>query len=374
MGATVNSATMSLYVNGVKTSATVGAYELIESWDENEATWLDRELSTAWSTPGGTFNPTEIDSTPVLGGGRAYWNISTAVTAWVNGDTNNGILLNTINSGTNEVKFESSDGSSPKLPELEICYAVDGTLTPTSTPEPTSTPAPTNTPAPTATPSPLVCGMFDASADSYMIEDNPNYNKGTDSELRIKTEAGKEKRSIVYFDVSSIPAGSTVQSADFSLWVKDVSNGPVNTSIYGLIENWVESEVNWNDRDQNSNIAWTAAGGTYAVPAIDSRSLSQKDVRETWDITPLAADWVSGSDNNGILLSAPTGVKREVKFSSRDEGDNDKHPQLEICYLSPGSAMTQPDSAPGMVVTVAPAVFGVFGIAAVPWLRKRRQN
>ena len=110
------------------------------------------------------------------------------------------------------------------------------------------------------------------------------------------------------------------------------------------------------------------------MPAIDNSVIADKDIRVHWDAASLASDWVSGSDNNGMLLSAPTGIKREVKFSSHDEGDNDKHPQLEICYLSPGSAMTQPDSAPGMVVTVAPAVFGVFGIAAVPWLRKRRQN
>lgn len=233
--------------------------------------------------------------------------------------------------GTGTRTAEAFEGTT--APRLIIDFAT--TPVPTNTPGPTNTPAPTSTPitpSPTPTVDPNVCVTLIADADSYINQDKNDENKGTDDELRTKTQSDKLTRPVLQFDVSAIPSGATISDATLSLWVTDVKNNGSSVSAYLLDQSWTETGVTWNDRNKNSNLAWTNAGGTYST-LIDTQSIGDPENRwVTWDVDAAVTAWVNGS-NNGLILVAPVnGNRPELKFSSREE--NGEQPRLAICYTT----------------------------------------
>lgn len=214
--------------------------------------------------------------------------------------------------------------------------------------------------------------------DSYLDEDKTGDNKGDAGDMRIKTQVDKDRRSVVWFDISPLPAGVTVNSATMSLYVEAEKNLPVTVSAFPLTESWVEYEVTWLDRDKNANLPWSTPGGTFTMTALDSVSIVEKNLFYDWDVTTAAAEWVSGTaTNNGFILTAPTGGNSEVKFSTIDDGSSARHPRLEICYQTTVAAndSAETDTAANPPLTLfTPAVAGVTLLGIVPLLSRRKAS
>jgi PKD repeat protein len=166
--------------------------------------------------------------------------------------------------------------------------------------------------------------------------------------------ASLSRRGLVQFNVSSIPANSTVSSATMSLTADTPAlTGPQTITVHRLTSAWTEGNAaatgssalaaagvgaatsnggaTWNNRSFSN--AWSTAGGDFAA---SSGSFSVDDVG-TYNSTSLATDvqaWVNGTTNNGWLLRGTEASAFTVKrFRTREAITG--APTLTVVYTRP---------------------------------------
>jgi hypothetical protein len=160
------------------------------------------------------------------------------------------------------------------------------------------------------------------------------------------------QRSLLQFDLSSIPANQTIAFASLTVYRDStIWNGGDNglpTNVYRVTTPWVNTEATWNSA--SSGVPWTNAGGDYVgttgMQAMDpyaSNMLNINFIGTTGDtgeggiyplyfvVTNLVTEWYTGvNPNNGLLMEAPAG--NELHFRA-DRGSNpDLYPRLIIIY------------------------------------------
>ena len=127
-GATITGATLQLEATSNTGAFDINVYEVTEAWVEGSgngtadaASWDARQPFVAWSTPGGTYDPTIIATLNTSLIGQHSWDITSLVTAWYGGSTvNNGIIIGSPDGGGDVVTYDSSEGATP--PTLVITY------------------------------------------------------------------------------------------------------------------------------------------------------------------------------------------------------------------------------------------------------------
>ena len=152
-------------------------------------------------------------------------------------------------------------------------------------------------------------------------------------------------RGLVKFDISSIPAGSTINSAVLTLtFVSDSSDNARTLSVYRVKRAWVVTQATWNIYSTGNN--WTSAGcsdttddreatdiGTVAVPA--SPTLDT-EYAITLTASQVQQMLTGGSfTNNGFLLKVDTENNDELDYYSTDDPATTKRPKLVVDYTEP---------------------------------------
>jgi len=152
------------------------------------------------------------------------------------------------------------------------------------------------------------------------------------------------RRGLLRFDLSTIPAGSTITSATLQLTVGKVpASGQVNSTfdLFRLLANWNEGtkggnngsaaspgEATWNDR-MRGMASWATPGAKSDAAGTASASAavtSADNARYSWSGSNLAADvqlWVDNPSQNfgWLLTSRAEGSRRSVRgFASRESG------------------------------------------------------
>ncbi len=195
------------------------------------------------------------------------------------------------------------------------------------------------TPTATATATPLSGTAFGATQDSWILQASPNQNKGKDGNLHAQGLSGKLRRTLVQFDLSSIPPSSCVSSAMLRLTLTKV---PATSRIYNVhrvLASWTagtgvtNSGVTWNWRD--GVLPWDTAGGDFAAaPTAATPTGRIKGVTLQWNVTADVAAFVAGTAvNNGWLIrDANEGTGGEFAFASRENGAAAKRPQLVVSF------------------------------------------
>lgn len=135
-GSVVKSASLRLYFGSLQVNAksaskttknlTLNVHAVTKSWNELEATWKKRIISSNWTTQGGDYRSTSVtsmtlskNSTP---GTWLEFDVTPLVQEWVDGVTaNNGLILETPTSSTEELIFSSREAAS-NPPELVVTY------------------------------------------------------------------------------------------------------------------------------------------------------------------------------------------------------------------------------------------------------------
>ena len=133
-GSSINSATFYMYENTVGSSGlTLRCYQLTENWTSGYACWNNRDNATAWTTAGGTFNPTELGNYTYqdTNGAEASYTATSTIQDWWNTPANNDGLLvkNDAESGQpfNNCGFYTVDtGYNNYRPKLVIDYTATG--------------------------------------------------------------------------------------------------------------------------------------------------------------------------------------------------------------------------------------------------------
>jgi len=163
------------------------------------------------------------------------------------------------------------------------------------------------------------------SADTWVYASSPDSNYGTSTLIDVWGGAGtaQRKRSFLKFSLSSIPAGSTIDSA--TLYLKDGSGAWINVGVYGSDNiSWQENIVTWNNQPVLDNVLQ------------DNRWV--QDGWYSWNVT----NWISTKWNVGQTVVS-VGLKSmtentytgdEAMFYSKEISDGSLRPILHITFTT----------------------------------------
>lgn len=196
-----------------------------------------------------------------------------------------------------------------------------------------------------------------AGKDAVMLSSLEANNRGIDPYCYVGESANATDaiyRSLIQFDLSSIPATAKVQSATLTLWrTFDRSTNARVMSIYRLKRAWVEGTKNnaapadgatWVTYDGVNS--WGFAGcsnttsdreaasiGTYNAPAgTNAGAITAVEVNITLTASKVQ-DWIDGTlTNNGMLLQMATETNDMWGFDSSDSANTTQRPRLTVVY------------------------------------------
>lgn len=159
---------------------------------------------------------------------------------------------------------------------------------------------------------------FNASADTYLKQSDPNRNFGTDTELRIEP-GGNIRAGVIQFNqnqlLAAIGPSSTILSAKLQMTI--VGNGGGwgsggEIDLSRLTRNWTENGATWNcpvDTDTaNSNLdcpsgTWSIAGPTFP-----------------FNITPIATSSINNMSSGVISFDVTNDVQSFIRGINPNDG------------------------------------------------------
>lgn len=184
-----------------------------------------------------------------------------------------------------------------------------------------------------------------AAADNYIQDNLPNQNNGSNTGINVGEWNGgaARNRTLIKFDLTSIPPGARVRTATLSLYqYTEASSNDRTLRVYRQKRQWVESQSTWNIYSTGNN--WQTAGGFGVDDCeqtdIGSRAFGSAEANgwKDWALDPGAIEaMISGSfENNGFLMRADTEVNDEYRFRSSDyTTDALLRPKLTIDWEEP---------------------------------------
>ena len=179
-----------------------------------------------------------------------------------------------------------------------------------------------------------------STADSYMDKWSSNSNFGDDTKLSVQSWfTSYHHRSMVRFDLSEIPQGSTIHDATLSLYLY---NAYPQTRTYGVHRidadrDWVESEVTWNS--YRSGSSWSSGGGDYVTPATDTEVIGWSIGWVSWDVTGDVQFFIDNpaSDNGWMIMDENEAYTPQYYkwFYSREHDSPSSRPKLDVDFDVP---------------------------------------
>jgi len=163
------------------------------------------------------------------------------------------------------------------------------------------------------------------STDDVWIEYNRSTNYGGYTSIRIGRQSSYGwKRSLVKFDLSSIPAGANIISSTMSLrWYGCYGTYKIDRLIkcHQMKKNWDESQATWYKA--TSAVYWEESGvafdGDDANPTAEDSLIWGTSGYPCWknyNLSSLTQKWIDGEENNyGVILWATN----ESQYSNMDE-------------------------------------------------------
>jgi spore coat protein A len=397
-GSTINSVTLSLHAsrnaNTVLRVTTV--HRVLADWGEGasnatqnegegapaatgDATWLRRfHPATPWTAAGGDFAATASASTVITGNATYAWTsagLVADVQSWLDAPAGNfGWLVRGDESVSETAKRLDSreNGQAASRPALVIdytagvggqtgacclpagdcteltaeqCASLGGTYQGNSVP---------CTPDPCAE---TVTAALGAAQDNtlYQTAAGTLSNGAGTRMLTSKNAGGQLRRSLVRFDLGTIPAGATVQAATLTLYNEEATN-VADVTLHRVTESWGEGaslatgngdagappstgDATWIHRSYPAT-NWVTAGGSFAATASAAASVTAAG-SYAWNTPALAADVQAFLDDPAanfgwIVRGKETGAGNALKsFDTRESADPARRPRLEVTYVPP---------------------------------------
>ncbi|ODS41795.1 MAG: hypothetical protein A7315_00065 [Candidatus Altiarchaeales archaeon WOR_SM1_79] len=169
--------------------------------------------------------------------------------------------------------------------------------------------------------------------DTYVSADYPDTNYGSNTRLRVGS--WNDNTSFIQFDLSSIPAGSTINFATLSLYCKESTvkqpEGYQPVLVYPVAGSWNENTITYSN-----------------YPNYYSSVVSSTDVSGTgwksWDVTDHVWYWVWGDiPNHGFYMRDGTSDYKgdqSVYYSSESGFGANYIPKLVVDY-TPNDVITE---------------------------------
>jgi len=183
---------------------------------------------------------------------------------------------------------------------------------------------------------------FYAVADTMVLAGYANTNYGSDIDMwagydtYLNPDGGKA-RSLVRFDLSAIPAGTSISQATLRLYLRrsyDVPDTSRVIATYRVTSWWAEGDVTWNIRP--------GLGGMYGWISIPYAAWDWYAA----DVTDLVRSWVSGQYSNyGVWILGNEGASDPNwrGFCTR-EYSGECGARLQITYSGTMAAVASPEA------------------------------
>lgn len=335
-GSIVTSAFLSIYYNPVSSN---GNHEgdnisllqrVTSSWDENTVTWDNQPTSTSTDE---VVMPATVSNTE----DRPDINVTVLVQGMVDDPANNFGLLFRQQDETayRRMVFASSDHPDALLhPKLVVNYVAPNVDCITLTPGP-------NEGQDAVLASCVSCGYNDM-------------NFGSDPDLASMAwtngSAESDLRSLMRFDLSTIPTTATVVSATLSLYFNpNSSNGNHqgdNTSfLQRVTSTWDENTVTWDTQPSTTTV------DEVLLPATSSNTENRPDINVTAPVQDMLADPLN--DFGFMLLQQDETSYRKMIFASSDYPNAALRPSLMVCYTN-NTGLSDPDRSEKLSVFPVP--------------------
>lgn len=181
---------------------------------------------------------------------------------------------------------------------------------------------------------------------------------GVKAAYKSSPSADEFARTLLRFNLSSIPTNASLSSATLGVWGEEARN-TTGVRVWDANQTW-DSTVNWKNYDTYSNgkhHAWTSPGGDYGKYAGKEIALntSERGNSKGWwefngqSLTWLVQRWLSGTvPNQGVLLKLKDEAQHECcierEVAIRSSATSNK-PYLTVTYTQPapsGSKVTSP--------------------------------
>ena len=193
--------------------------------------------------------------------------------------------------------------------------------------------------------------VLGASADVHIYAGAATTNYASDTENIISGDRQffNIYRTLIIFDLSGIPAGSTINSATLELYQHAESHsgsGSTTHAVYRLKRNWVEDEATWNVYSTGNS--WSSAGGFHTddceQTAIGTCSLSGTEGAgyKSWTLDTDAISEIVESTwtNYGFMVKSQTENDDGHHFRPSEYVESAQHPKLTIDYTEGASGVT----------------------------------
>ncbi|CAG1006953.1 Spore coat protein A [Phycisphaerales bacterium] len=218
--------------------------------------------------------------------------------------------------------------------------------------------------------------VLQAAADTSIYEESGALSNGMgDSLFAGKNMGNFARRALVRFDLSGIPAGSTVTDATLTLHLSRTSSDEFHVHAHRLTSSWGEGasigdgngggggpaqtdDATWMFNHYFSSM-WTTQGGDFVALPSAMAIVGFNFGPYTWNDPSLTADvqaWVnSPALNQGwILLGDETTSPTSKRFNSRQHPDEAKRPTLTVTFTPPsGSTGACCVSGTGCIITTS---------------------
>lgn len=359
-GSPVTAATITLSITDASATS-YALYELLQNWSESQATWSEYALGAAWQTAGAQ-GATDRGSTvlgsltaPALGTYTLPLNAAgvALVQNWVNNPATNRGLIIASSSTTDGADFSSRESATPtNRPRLTVQYSSGASPTPSLTP--------TVDPAVTVS---FQNGVFPSAGyagtdDTCLSQANTGTNYGSATALYVDGDdpvgSGNDLAALLRWDLSQVPAGSTVQTASLTV---NVFNSSANSyPVYELKQGWVESAATWNV--YASGLGWQTTGaqgaldrGTIVLGSLAPAANGLYTLSLNAAGVALVQTWVDDPGNNHGLIIASSTNTDGADLDSSEAATPGNRPRLTIRYLPP---TVTPTSTPTYTPTNTP--------------------
>lgn len=189
----------------------------------------------------------------------------------------------------------------------------------------------------------------DALIDSRTAVSNTNHGTTADFASWAWTSGGTTyARSLVQFDISSIPLNAVINEAKLSLYcnttssITQLNSGSNESYLKRITQSWKEDSVTWNNQPLTTDSNQVSL----------AQSISQTQDYLNIDVTQLAIDMKNNpSTSFGFMLRLKTeAVYRSMILASSDHSNAAKRPKLSICYSIPlGFTVTSPNGGEKLI-------------------------
>jgi spore coat protein A, manganese oxidase len=203
-----------------------------------------------------------------------------------------------------------------------------------------------------------------ANHDNTLIEtsDGSLSNGGGQRVFTGRTDQGAgldKRRALVSFDLSGIPAGSTITGATLSMYMSRTSaTAPATVTLRRVLASWGEAASDPNGQEGRGTASrngdatwlhrfypttfWSAPGGDFSSTVSASTSIGTAYQIYTWSAPGMATDvqsWVNNASTNfgWILIGDESAPHTARRFESRETSTASQRPQLMVTFTPPAT-------------------------------------